>query len=261
MHNVKEISSQKNTQIKWLKKLSLKKFRRQNNKFTVENLSLIYDALKNGYDFQELFVTQDFIDRNKEKFDYLKKQSKLDSYYLIDDQLNKHYSQLDTPSGITAVYESKQSTLDESKPVLYLNSIKDPGNIGTIMRTALAFDIPNIVLDATCVDIYNFKSISAAKDSIFKLNIIEDQDGAWINDNKTNFPIYVANSNEGENLAKIKTAKKFCLVLGSESHGVSDDIIALADKNIRIEISQQIESLNVASAAAILLFALKGSHE
>ena len=74
--NFKEITSQSNARIKWLKKLSQKKYRRQNNEFTVENLTTIYDALKSGYDFKDLFVTKDFVSRHKQKFEYLQKKSK-----------------------------------------------------------------------------------------------------------------------------------------------------------------------------------------
>ncbi|MDP8266568.1 MAG: RNA methyltransferase [Candidatus Aceula meridiana] len=255
--NPKEIISQGNTKIKWLKKLAQKKHRRQSNQFIVENLTIIHDALKSGYDLKELFVTQGFIDRYKEKFEYLQKESKVNEYSLIDEDLNRYYSQLDTPSGITAVYDVSPSSLDQDKSIVYLNGIKDPGNMGTIMRSALAFDVVNIVLDATCVDIYNFKVINAAKDSIFKLNIIEDPEGTWLKENKGSLPIYVANSNEGVSLSEVKGDQRFCLVLGSESHGVSDEIIKLADKNIRIKISNKIESLNVSAAAAILLYGLK----
>ena len=255
--NFKEITSQNNTEIKWLKKLSQKKYRRQNNKFTAENLTIIYDALKSGYDFQDLFVTKDFVNRHKQKFEYLQKESQLNEYCLIDEDLNKYYSQLDTPSGITAVYETNPSSLDQAKSVVYLNGIKDPGNMGTIMRSALAFDVSNVVLDAACVDVYNFKVINAAKDAIFKLNIIEDAAGVWLKENKGVLPIYVANSNGGLRLSEVKATERFCLVLGSESHGVSEEIIRLADKNIRIEITGDIESLNVSSAAAILLHGLK----
>jgi len=254
--NFKEITSQNNTKIKWLQKLSQKKYRRQNNQFTVENLKIIYDALKSGYDFQDLFVTKDFMDKHSQEFEYLQKETKIDEYCLIDEDLNKYYSQLDTPSGITAIYETRSCSLDQAKSVVYLNGIKDPGNMGTIMRSALAFGVSNIVLDVICVDIYNFKVISAAKDAIFKLNIIEDKEGDWLKENKGILPIYVANSNEGLSLSEVKSDSRFCLVLGSESHGVSQEIVQLADKNIRIDIKGDIESLNVSSAAAILLYGL-----
>ena len=254
---VNEIVSQKNTQIKLLRKLAQKKYRRQRNQFTVENLAIIYDALKSGYGFTGLFVTNHFIEKNREKFAFLQEYSKINSYYLIDEELNKSYSQLDTPSGITAIYDIKSKPLNKTKSVLYLNSLKDPGNIGTIMRTALAFDVPNIVLDSACVDIYNFKAINAAKDAIFKVNICEDKEGTWLDNKKNALAVYVANSNQGVPLSEIQRSKNFCLILGNEAHGVSESLIKLADKEIHIPISKQIESLNVSAAAAILLYGLQ----
>lgn len=253
---VNEITSQKNCQIKLLRKLAQKKYRRQNSKFTVENLMIICDALNSGFDFVALYMTQSFIDKHKEKFEYIQKNTKLSEYFLIDEDLNKSYSQLDTPSGITAVYEKSFSSYDDSRSVLYLNGVKDPGNIGTIMRTAAAFNVLNLVLSPTCVDIYNFKAISAARDSIFKMNIIEDSDGNWLNDKKGKLPIFIANSNDGVCLSEAKRAGLFCLVLGSESHGVGEELVKIADKSVKIEISNTVESLNVSSAAAILLHGL-----
>jgi TrmH family RNA methyltransferase len=254
----KEIVSQSNTNIKWLKKLAQKKHRVQSKEFTVENLTTIYDALKSGYDFKNLFVTQAFIDRNKDKFEYLKKASKAYAWHLIDADINKFYSQLDTPSGITAVYKATEATLDKTKSVIYLNGVKDPGNMGNIMRSALAFDVKNVILDETCVNAYNAKVINATKDAIFKLNIIEDKQCEWLKSNTEGLPIYAADAHNGAAIADVKAKKPFCLVLGSETHGVSEDIIKMADKSIRIDIESHIDSLNVSAAAAILLHGLRG---
>ena len=249
-----KINSQGNKQIKMLEKLKVKKYRDEFGKFMVENLAIIFDALQDGYDFESLFVTDDFINKHQEKISFLKNNSRAKNFYLIDSNLNKQYSDLDTPSGITAVYKISNNKLNNSS-VIYLNGISDPGNLGTIMRSALAFGFVNLVLDKTCVDIYNSKVISAAKDSFFKLNIVEDKNENWLREN--NLPLYATSSHAGVDLAKFKPAKIFCLVLGSESHGISEKIMALAVKKIKIEISSDIESLNVATAAAILLYELK----
>ena len=251
VENFQEISSLQNSQIKLLEKLSLKKYRQEEGMFIVENLTIIFDALKAGHDFEALFVTKEFFEKHQDKLEYLYNNSKCKNYYLIDSKLNKHYSSLDTPSGVTAIYNIKNRELDKTS-VIYLNGINDPGNLGTIMRSALAFNFTNLVLDENCVDIYNPKVISASKDAIFKLNIIEDKTGIWLKNSK--LPVYVTSSHLGSDLAKFKPAKAFCLVLGSESHGISPEIMELADKNIKIEISPEIESLNVATAAAILFY-------
>lgn len=256
MKNSEIISSTQNYQIQLLKKLAQKKYRYQENKFTIENLVIIYDALSDGFDFDALFVTQDFINKHADKFNYLVGKSKISKYYLIDAKLNKHYSQLDTPSGITAVYNINSNKLEKDKSVVYLNSVNDPGNVGTIIRNSLAFGFKNIIFDENCADLYNFKTINAAKNAIFKINYFEDNQIAWLKQNQSKLAIYTSSSHNGELLSKFKAEKTFCLVLGNESHGVDEKIMSLASKNIKIEMNNELESLNVASAAAILLYKL-----
>ncbi len=254
MENYQQIKSSENSQIKLLEKLQAKKYRQEFQRFAVENLAIISDAMEAGYDFEALFVTEEFAAKHQDKLERLRNNSQSPDFFMISPKLNKQYSSLDTPSGITAVYKIRGRELDESS-VVYLNSISDPGNLGTIMRSALAFGFVNLVLDENCVDIYNPKVISAAKDAIFKLNIIEDKAGEWLRSVK--LPIYATSSHKGVNLAEFKPAKAFCLVLGSESHGVGSDIMKLAKTNLKIEMSKNMESLNVATAAAILLYELK----
>jgi len=252
--NYQKIESKQNNQIKLLKKLQIKKYRRNLGLFAVENLTIISDALKDGYDFEALFVTVEFVNKNKEKLEKIENKTKAKNFYLVNSKLNKEYSNLDTPSGIMAVYKIRAKKLDVAS-VVYLNGIKDPGNLGTIMRSALAFNFSNLVLDSNCVDIYNFKVINAAKDAIFKLNIVEDEEGEWLKGNR--LPIYSTSSHTGVNLEKFKAAKIFCLVLGGETDGVDSALVKLSDKSLKIEISSRIESLNVATAAAILFYELK----
>jgi TrmH family RNA methyltransferase len=248
------ITSLQNNQIKLLEKLNTKKYRQVEKKFLVENLAIIFDALKDGYDFEALFITEAFASKHQAELEFIHTKTKSKNFYLINEKLNKHYSKLDTPSGITAIYNIKTKSPDKTS-IIYLNGVSDPGNLGTIMRSALAFNFVNLILDKHCVDIYNYKVINAAKDAIFKLNIIEDNDGKWLQENK--LPLYAASAHSGVDLAKFKPAKAFCLVLGSESHGINEEISKLTTKNIKIEISKNIESLNVAVAAAILFYELR----
>jgi TrmH family RNA methyltransferase len=251
--NYQEISSPQNNQIKLLQKLNLKKYRQATKQFLVENLAIISDALKAGHDFDALFVTPEFAAQHSDKLAEWRQNSHCLNFYQITAKLNKLYSNLDTPSGITAVYNLPKKKLTDATTV-YLNGISDPGNLGTILRSALAFGFDNLVLDKNCVDLYNPKVVSAAKDAIFKLHIHEDKDGSWLK--KTKLPIYTTSSHSGRDLGRFKAAKAFCLVLGSESHGVSPELMDRADQSLKIPISDQIESLNVATAAAILFYEL-----
>lgn len=251
------ISSVQNSQIKLLKKLGDKKYRQKLGLFCIENLVIIADALKGGYDFEALFFTADLANKNKEAFGYIMEHSGSRNFYLIDEKINKHYSDLDTPSGITAIYKVRENVLDDGR-VVYLNGVRDPGNLGAIMRNALAFGFINLVLDKDCVDIYNPKVLTATKDAIFKLNILRNKDINWLKDEivKKNIALYSADVHNGQDVAGFKPAHKFCLVLGSESHGIDQEILKISSDNLKIVISEKIESLNVASAGAILFYQL-----
>ena len=250
----KTITSAQNSHIKELIKLKQPKYRRETGLFVVENLTIIYDALRSGFAFETLFITEEFAAKNREQVDFLTANSQSAELYLIDSKINKAYSDLSTPSGITAIYKIKINSLSKDS-VIYLDGVSDPGNLGTIMRNALAFGLENLVLSKECADPYSAKTISASKDAIFKLNILEDRADDWLK--KCALPIYATSSHEGTQLEKFKPAKKFCLVLGSESQGVSPEILASATEKIKITISNKIESLNVAAAAAILFYELQ----
>lgn len=249
-----EINSLENRQIKILKKLALKRYRKELNLFTVENFVIIKDAFSSGYVFESLFIEKNFFLKHESDLRLMIKNSKIKDIYLIDEKLNKSFSQLETPSGITAVYRIEKRNLTKSS-VIYLNAISDPGNMGSIMRSALAFGFKNIVLDDACVDLYNQKTISSAKDSIFKLNIIFDKDLKFLKESK--LPIYASvASSKGKNLKSINLKSDICLVLGSESHGVCQEIIKLSQDTLNIKISKEIESLNVSIAASIIFYEL-----
>jgi len=230
MENI--ITSKDNDKIKFLRKLNNKKFRKLNDKFLVENLIIIEDAQKAGDDFVELFVTHDFIKKNRDRFESITKNS---GYFLIDHKINKSFSNLDTPSGICAVYEKPRIKIDLKQSLVYLNKISDPGNLGTILRSALAFDFNNIVIDEYCADLYNPKTVSAARDAIFKLNIDFDENASLIKEIKKKMAIIVTSLQgdiEVENLRK----EKSCLVFGNEVSGVDQEILELADKKVKIKI-------------------------
>jgi TrmH family RNA methyltransferase len=249
-----EITSKDNAKIKILKQLGQKKFRDESGKFLVENTVIIQDATKAGIVFDAIFFTKDFIIKDKEKFDYIVDKSGISEYYLIDEKINKSFSSMDTTPGVAAVYSKPESKIDLSQPIIYLNTINDPGNLGTIFRSALAFGLKNIVIDERSADVYNSKTINAAKDAIFKLNIEFDKNLQVLKEIKSKMPIYATRLEKSEGLEVLKHQKLFCVVLGSESHGVDQAIQNKCDGFIRIPMSGEIESLNVAASAAIVFY-------
>lgn len=259
-----EITSKDNVKIKILKQLGQKKYRDESGKFLVENAVIIQDAAKAGIVFDAIFATKDFIEKNREKFDFIieknnasepaSTRSNRGEYYLVDEKINKSFSAMDTAPGIAAVYSKPERKIDLAKPVVYLNAINDPGNLGTILRSALAFGLKNIVVDERSADVYNPKTIGAAKDAIFKLNIGFDESLKILKEIKDKMPIFSTRLEKSEGLEILTKQKLFCVVLGSESHGVDKAIQTMSDNFIRIPMSREIESLNVAASAAIVFY-------
>ncbi len=249
-----EITSRDNPKIKFLKQLQQKKYRDKFGKFTVENAVIICDALKSGIFFESIFITRDFINRNEDKFNEISHKEKFKEYYLIDEKINKSFSSLITAPGICAVYSKTEREINYTAPIIYLNGVNDPGNLGTILRSALAFNLKNIVLDEGCADAYNPKTITAAKDAIFKLNIALDSDLKILKKIAGRMKIFSTRLEHARSLDILKGEKIFCLVLGNEAHGISEEIKANSDAFLRIETGPEIESLNVASAAAIIFY-------
>ncbi len=245
-----DILSKDNLKIKHLRKLHSKKYRDEYSEFLIENFTTIKDAFKSGFRPQQIFITSEFLDKHELEI----QKMMVEEIYLINHQVNNSFSNLKTPSGIGAVYSKIKSKIDFEKHIIYLNAINDPGNLGTILRSALAFNLKNIILDEYCVDLYNYKTISASKDSIFKLNIEFDNNLEILKEVKEKMPVFSTSLEKSNHLEILRKENIFCLVLGNESHGVNKQIQNLSDNFIKIEINSEIESLNVASSASIIFY-------
>jgi len=141
-----------------------------------------------------------------------------------------------------------------------LDNVQDPGNLGTILRSAKAFDVDSVVLSEQTVDLYNPKVIRATQGMFFHLNVVRRNLVDTINDLKDReIPVYVTRVEFGEDIRtlKEKDKRKFALVMGNEGKGVTDEVKDLADRYIYIGMNQMVDSLNVAVATSILLYELK----
>lgn len=255
-----EITSKDNPKIKFLKQLRQKKYRDESGKFLVENAVIIHDAAKAGVIPEMMFVTEVFLEKNRELYDFIVAKCGVNECYMIDEKINRSFSSMDTAPGIAAIYSKPRNKMDLTKPVIYLNAINDPGNLGTILRSALAFGLKNIVIDEHCADVYNPKTVSAAKDAIFKLNIEPDEDLWQLHEIKKIMPVISTRLEKSDGLELLKKQKLFCIVLGSESHGVDEAIQKVSDDFVRIPMSGEIESLNVAAGAAIIFYEIYNNN-
>ena len=237
------ITSINNQTIKELDKLKQKKHRDLEQKFLIEGEHLVEEAEKSGV-LEKIILL--------ENSEY---PSKLEKIY-VSKSVMKKLSSLDTPPNIIGVCKmlSKKKL---GKKVLLLDDIQDPGNLGTIIRSSVAFNVDSIVMSLNTVDLYNPKVIRSTQGMIFKINLIKDDLGQVIEKLKSkNIPIYTTNVNGGENIKNINSTDSYGLIMGNEGNGVKDEISALADRKIYIPMNSKVESLNVSVAASILLYEL-----
>ena len=149
----------------------------------------------------------------------------------------------------------------ESKPiekkVLMLDDVQDPGNLGTIIRSCVAFNIDTIILSECSVDIYNSKVLRATQGMIFNINIIEENLLKVIEDLKEkDYKIYATKVNGGKSLKNVEKSEKFAIIMGNEGNGVSKEILDVCDEYIYIDMNTSCESLNVGVATSIILYEL-----
>lgn len=249
-----DITSKENFKIKKILKLNQKKYRQEFGEFKIENPTIIFDALKSGIIPKELYLAPEIL--KEENIEKLKNINSSLVFESVSPAINKYFTCLENPSGICAVYaipEYSTLNLKQAQRLIYLHKINDPGNLGTILRSALAFGFKEIILDENCVNLYNPKTVHASRETIFKFNFYLDEKQKILTELKNKMPILVADLNGLNNFSSLKK-ESFCLVLSNETIGPNEEIKSLADEIITIPISDQVESLNVASAGAILFY-------
>lgn len=236
------ITSLDNKNIKNIVKLKNKKYRDKENKFVVDIINVIKEAHKNNL-LLELYVKENtYCDID------------FPCIYLSDNVFNK-IKNVETTNVIAVIKKPTQGRLIGNKYIL-LDNIQDPGNLGTIIRSSLAFNIDTLVLGSSSVDLYNDKVIRATEGAIFKLNIVKMDLCDCINILKDkNITIYGTDVNNGINIEEVKK-DSFAIILGNEGKGISKEVNILTDKNVYININKDIESLNVAVAASIIMYEL-----
>lgn len=240
-----------NNDVKELVALERKKGRSAERKYLIFGMHLIKEAAEAG-------VLEKIILVNNEKLEEtVSGLSELAAFvptYLIDNkQLNKFKSITTVPNQF-GVCRFSETEIDNLK-VLGINNIKDPGNLGTIIRTARAFGINNIILDEYSVDLYNPKVIQAAQGAHFHMNIVKGNLFKYAETFGESGDVYLTYLDEpSSTMGDRSPLTKFLLILGNESEGIEDKFKKLKYNNIKIDI--EYESLNVAVAAGILMYQL-----
>lgn len=238
------IGSLDNKKIKELRKLKNKKYRDKEKKYLVEGIHLVLEAYKKG-DLLEIILGEN------EDVDILV------SKVYVSNQILKSLSSLETPYKIIGVCKYPNEDLELGDKLLILDGVQDPGNLGTIIRSSVAFNISTVVLGNNCVDLYNSKVIRACQGMNFHINIIRRDLKDFIkNIKKEDYYILGTNVNDGSDLKNISNLSKYAIIMGNEGNGVSKEIQDMCDRNIYIKMNDKCESLNVAVATSIILYEL-----
>ena len=234
-----EILSKNNQKIKDACALKLKKVRLEKGLFLMEGIKNLDLALAHG-NVKTIFTSIG-----------LPKLGKNIETYKVNDEVLRKLAVSENPEGVVFVCEMLKPKKDKKDyhKIVYLDQINDPGNLGTILRTAVAFNYDAVILSKGSVDLYNEKVIAASKGAIFLVD-------AFVGDIEDYKDKQIIVSTLDENSIPLSECKKpndFVLVLGNESHGVSEPIIKTANQLVKIEMNDIIDSLNVAIAGAILM--------
>ena len=244
--------------IKLINSLVRKKNRKEFGLFIVEGEKMVNELIhecetreKCPYRISELFYTLDF------KLKYTTELEKLNvpQTEITEGELEK-ISNFSSPNQVLALVEVPQDKIPyyEEDLVLMIDGVIDPGNLGNIIRCADWFGINHVICSTNCVGLYNPKVVQASMGSIFRINVLY-QDLviilAKMRKNNPLKPIYGATL-EGENIYGMDLNENSAIVMGSESHGISEEVKSFLTKEVKIPQLGRGESLNVASATAIL---------
>lgn len=236
-----EITSINNDKVKYWAKLQEKKFRDQEGLFIVEGDHLVNEAIKQG--LAKEIITLDVYQNSIPTFK-------------VTEEIMKKISKQQSISRICAVcFKIKEKEVGNK--IICLDNIQDPGNLGTIIRSAAAFNIDTIILNDKSVDLYNDKVIRSCEGMIFNVNVIRTNLENKLIDLKNNGYKIVGTSVKNNHLLKdVRLEDKYAIILGNEGNGVSKEIEDLCDDFIYIKMNESCESLNVAVASSIIMYEL-----
>lgn len=240
-------------EIKRINSLDTKKGRDLHKLILIEGKRLVEQVISSGCNISKLWITEAFNNKNPNLTNHLN-NVEIDS---ISKQDLKKVTATENPSGIIGVMQPPKGEIQKmNQRIIILDNIANPGNLGTILRTANWFGVHNILLSEDCVDPYNPKVVRSAMGAHFSMNIVSGK----IHNNikklqSEGFKIIAADLDTKNTIESLKiNTDKWALLMGSEAHGLSESVASLADYKIKISQIGKIESLNVSVACGIFLY-------
>lgn len=262
--NIECITSKTNSTIVKIAKLSKTKYRKEEQLFTLDGVKLFLEAYNFGAKIKYIIINNDAL-LDEEIIDKIKLIKQNNTQVIcVNDQIFSKLTDENSPQGIITVCSFLEShnysdvaETDTSEKVLMLESIRDPGNLGSIVRNAAAFGINRLILSSDCVDIYSQKVIRASMGAIFKVKIdIVNNVIATVEKLQENGRRVIATTLRENSIVLGKDAinKKDVFIIGNEGHGVTDITINASDETMFIPMCVNTESLNASVAAAIIMW-------
>lgn len=256
-----KVTSKDNLKLKEYRKLcSSRKYRAESGRFALEGVRLICDSLKSSAEISELLVTEAGIERLGENFALL--EAAAQNTMLITEELAKNIGETDSPQGVFAICEGCLTRDDLPKNaergILMLCSLQDPGNVGTILRSAEAFGLSAVIMTADCPDAASPKVLRASMGAALRIAIhrVSSADEAVLRLQKQKISVYAAALGEKSVSVDTVSLKNSAVMIGNEGSGLPDSLADLANRRVILPISEHSESLNAAMAATVFAWEL-----
>lgn len=250
------IRSVQNDNVKYYEKLKDKAFRRKEQKFILEGRHLVEEALKT--ELIEIIMSTDE--------EYLKSLGDSIETYLVTDAIIAKLSSTKNPQNVLGIAKMftndlrviKNIVKEKKSSLVMFDEINDPGNLGTLIRTAAALGYDGIILSKNSCDIYNDKTVRASQGSIFKTKIVyADLQEAIPYLKEKGYKLIGTSLKDASKLEDANPTEKFVMCLGNEARGISDPVLNLMDQNVKLTMHNDVESLNVMVAGSIIMYELK----
>lgn len=249
------IESSENKTYKYLKGFLNKKQRKKEGIFLVEGIKVIDESLL--FQKPEIVAVSSKVEDDFDIKNILNKLDKETKIYYINPKLFKALSDTENSQGIIGYYKfiHKENIMNlEDGKYLFLDDLKDPGNVGGIIRSAEAFNIKGVILSKNTVDIYNPKVIRSTMASIFRMPIYIIEEKDYLKNLKDRFKIVSTAFENSTSIYEFDFKDNIILTIGNEAHGISEEVFGFSDCFINIPMSEKINSLNANVAASICMY-------
>lgn len=258
------ITSKDNETIKYIKKLSEKKYRDESQKYIIEGIKIIEEAIQEKAEIEKIIISQESLEANEvsdqliNKIEKYKEECKIECEFIyVTEKVFKTLTQVTNPQGIIAIVRKPKSVDIKYNEdiIVVLDDVQDPGNLGTILRTVDSIGLKQIIVSKGTADIYNPKVVRSTMGAIFRINVIEKEDlKKAIEEMKQNQYKLVVTSLQTENKIYNINYNKKIIIMGNEANGVEKEIQDIADEKVKIPMLGKTESLNVSIATGIILY-------